>query len=54
MLIFNINQADFLFKFGVKILHITKGKNGDMGILFDKFDSKFNYAMEAWIKVKNK
>ena len=48
MPIFNIAQANFLFRKGVKVLNIIEGKKGEMGILFDKYDDKFDTLMEEW------
>lgn len=48
MPIFNIAQANFLFRKGAKVLNIIEGKKGDMGILFDKHDDKFDTLMEEW------
>ena len=48
MPIFNIAQANFLFRKGVKVLNIIEGKKGEMGILFDKYDDKFGTLMEEW------
>ena len=48
MPIFNIAQANFLFRKGVKVLNIIEGKKGEMGILFDKYDDKFDTVMEEW------
>lgn len=48
MPIFNIAQANFLFRKGVKVLNIIEGKKGEMGILFDKHDDKFDTLMEEW------
>lgn len=48
MPIFNIAQANFLFRKGAKVLNIIEGKKGEMGILFDKHDDKFDTFMEEW------
>ena len=48
MPIFNIAQANFLFRKGAKVLNIIEGKQGEMGILFDKYDDKFDALMEEW------
>lgn len=48
MPIFNIAQANFLFRKGAKVLNIIEGKKGEMGILFDKHDDKFDTLMEEW------
>ena len=48
MPIFNIAQANFLFRKGAKVLNIIEGKKGEMGILFDKHDNKFDTLMEEW------
>ena len=48
MPIFKIAQANFLFRKGVKVLNIIEGKKGEMGILFDKHDDKFDTLMEEW------
>ena len=48
MPIFNIAQANFLFRKGVKVLNIIEGKKGEMGILVDKYDDKFDTLMEEW------
>ena len=48
MPIFNIAQANFLFRKGVKVLNIIEGKKGEMGILFDKHEDKFDTLMEEW------
>lgn len=51
MPIFNIAQANFLFRKGAKVLNIIEGKKGEMGILFDKHDDKFDTLMEEWKKM---
>ena len=48
MPIFNIAQANFLFRKGAKVLNIIEGKKGEMGVLFDKHDDKFDTLMEEW------
>ena len=48
MTIFNIAQANFLFRKGAKVLNIIEGKKGEMGILFDKHEDKFDTLMEEW------
>ena len=48
MPIFNIAQANFLFRKGAKVLNIIEGKKGEMGILFDKQDDIFDTLMEEW------
>ena len=48
MPIFNIAQANFLFRKGAKVLNIIEGKKGEMGILFDKHEDKFDALMEEW------
>lgn len=46
--IFNISQANFLFKNGAKIYNIIEGKNGDMGIVFDKNDKNLKPLLDEW------
>lgn len=48
MAIYNVAQANFLFGKGVKVLRVVEGKNGDMGLVFDRNDEKLNPLMAEW------
>ena len=48
MTIYNIAQANFLFGKGVRVLRVVEGKNGDMGLVFDRDDEKLLPLMAEW------